>query len=192
MKKNLLIALAAAAISTVAMTSANATEWYVQGTGGLSLGSITAHVDGGNDVTLRDEGFNGRIGAGAYLSNNVRVGLESGYAAFSENATDIDVWDILAVAYYDFKNETAFTPYIGLGAGFSQLKIDFDDGIDSAKETTNHFSTKLGAGVGYEISENLELLAEYSFQYNFKAEITDDVDYSTHQNQFNVGLRYSF
>ncbi|KZK98407.1 outer membrane beta-barrel protein [Pseudovibrio sp. Ad26] len=192
MKKNLLIALAAAAISTGAITSANATEWYVQGTGGLSLGSITAHIDGDNDVTLRDEGFNGRIGAGAYLSNNVRIGLESGYAAFSENATDIDVWDILAVAYYDFKNETAFTPYIGLGAGFSQIKVDFDDGVDSGKETTNHFSTKLGAGVGYEISENLELLAEYSFQYNFKAEAFEDVDYSAHQNQFNVGLRYSF
>jgi len=192
MKNNLLIALAAAAISTGAITSANANDWYVQGTGGLSLGSITAHIDGGSDVTLRDEGFNGRIGAGAYLFNNVRIGLEGGYATFSENATDIDVWDILAVAYYDFKNDTAFTPYVGLGAGLSHLRIDFDDSGDTVKETTNHFSTKLGAGVGYEISENLELLAEYSFQYNFKAEITDDVDYSTYQNQFNVGLRYSF
>ncbi|MFS8182949.1 outer membrane protein [Pseudovibrio denitrificans] len=192
MKNNLLIALAAAAISTGAITSANATDWYVQGTGGLSLGKLTVHIDGDDDGSFKDEGFNGRIGAGAYLYNNVRVGLEGGYAAFAENDTDLDVWDILAVAYYDFKNETAFTPYIGLGAGFSQVKLDFDNGVDSVKKSTNHFSTKLGAGVGYEISENLELLAEYSFQYNFKAEAFEDADYSAHQNQFNVGLRYSF
>ncbi|EEA92852.1 outer membrane protein [Pseudovibrio sp. JE062] len=192
MKNNLLIALAAAAISTGAITSANANDWYVQGTGGLSLGSITEDVKGGDDNTFKDEGFSGRIGAGAYVYNNFRIGLEGGYAAFSKNATDIDVWDILAVAYYDFENETAFTPFVGLGAGLSHMKIDFDDGVDSFKNTTNHFSTKLGAGVGYEISENLELLAEYSFQYNFKTKVTNGVDVTAHQNQFNVGLRYSF
>lgn len=192
MKKILLIALAAAAISSVAMTSVNANEWYVQGTGGLSLGGITEHAKGSDDNTFRDEGFSGRIGAGAYLSNNIRVGLEGGYAAFAEDNTDIDVWDILAVAYYDFKNETAFTPYVGLGAGLSHMKINIDDGPDSFKNTTNHFSAKLGTGVGYEISENLELLAEYSFQYNFKAKVSNGVDGSAHQNQFNVGLRYSF
>ena len=195
MKNNLLIALAAAAISTGTMASANAADansWYVQGTGGLSLGRLAADVDNANDKNVRDEAFNSRIGAGAYISNDFRVGLESGYAVFSEDGADAYVWDILATAYYDFNNATAFTPYIGLGAGFSQVKVDFDDGANSLKETSNHFSAKLASGVGYEISENLDLLAEYSFQYNFEAELDNDVDLSAHQNQFNVGLRYSF
>jgi len=192
-----LIACATVAISMGAMASANAEEansWYIQGTGGLSLGSATLHADaigffGGDELTLNDEGFNGRIGVGTYISNNVRIGLEGGYASFSEDATDVKVWDILAVAYYDFNNDTAFTPYVGLGAGFAQQKVELGN-ID--EETSNHFSMKVCSGVGYAISENLELLAEHSFQYNFQAELFDDLDISAYQNQFNVGLRYSF
>ncbi|WP_160116674.1 porin family protein [Pseudovibrio ascidiaceicola] len=197
MKNKLLIACATVAISMGAMASANAEDansWYIQGTGGLSLGSATFHTDGngpfGDDFSLNDEGFNGRIGVGTYISDNFRIGLEGGYASFSEDAIDVKVWDILAVAYYDFNNDTAFTPYVGLGAGFAQQKVDFNGGPDD--ETTNHFTMKVGSGVGYAISENLELLAEHSFQYNFQAELFDDLDISAYQNQFNVGLRYSF
>ncbi|WP_197432661.1 outer membrane protein [Pseudovibrio brasiliensis] len=201
MKNKLLIACATAAISMGAMASANAEEannWYIQATGGLSLGSATLHADGigvfgGDELTLNDEGFNGRIGVGTHISNNVRIGLEGGYASFSEDATDVKVWDILAVAYYDFNNDTAFTPYVGLGAGFAQQKVEINGALDD--QTSNHFSMKVGSGVGYAISENLELLAEHSFQYNFKAELFDDidtVDISAYQNQFNVGLRYTF
>ncbi|MGH0001676.1 outer membrane protein [Pseudovibrio ascidiaceicola] len=198
MKNKLLIACATVAISMGAMASANAADansWYIQGTGGLSLGSATLHADGigffgGDELTLNDEGFNGRIGAGTYISDNFRIGLEGGHASFSGDAIDVKVWDILAVAYYDFNNDTAFTPYVGLGAGFAQQKVEFDGG--PGDETSNHFTMKVGSGVGYAISENLELLAEHSFQYNFQAELFDDLDISAYQNQFNVGLRYSF
>ncbi|MGH0004263.1 outer membrane protein [Pseudovibrio ascidiaceicola] len=196
MKNKHLISLAsAAAMSLAALASAQAeeaTSWYIQGTGGLSLGSLTVEDRAGDEGSLNDEGFNSRIGVGAYIFHDFRVGVESGYASFSENSVDVDTWDVLAVAYYDFKNDTRLTPFVGLGAGLAQQRIKIGNGANAEKETTNHLALKVGAGVGYEIADNLELLAEHSFQYHVKAELDNETDVSAYQNQFNVGLRYSF
>lgn len=146
--------------------------------------------------TVNDEAFNGRVGIGTYITNDFRIGVESGYAAFSGSFAgsppiDVNTWDILAVAYYDFNNETSFTPFLGFGVGLAQRNIDIGFGSGDSK-TTNHLALQVGSGIGYAISENIELLATHSFQYSVAAELVDDLDVSAYQNRFNVGLRYSF
>jgi opacity protein-like surface antigen len=56
-------------------------------------------------------------------------------------------------AYYDFKNSSAFTPFIGAGIGFADIKNTKD----------NEFAFSLNAGGKYNINDNLYLGAKGSY-----------------------------
>jgi opacity protein-like surface antigen len=56
-------------------------------------------------------------------------------------------------AYYDFKNSSAFTPFIGAGIGFADVKNTKD----------NEFAFSLNAGGKYHINDNLYLGAKGSY-----------------------------
>ncbi|KZL16791.1 Outer membrane protein PagN precursor [Pseudovibrio axinellae] len=209
------ILVAAAAISMVSVTSVSAagilapTEgWYAEASAGVSLGELEAKAF--DDSISDDEtSFIGRIGFGKSLNENVRIGLEGAYSpAYSESYDDginsakfdIDVWSVMAVAYYDFHNETRFTPFVGAGAGVGVIDFDLSGDfssvdpllVGSESETTTHAALKLAAGVAFEVSKNMEIVADYNFNYFHDAELIDPIDISATQNTFNLGLRYSF
>lgn len=83
--------------------------------------------------------------------------------------------------FYDFKNESAFTPYLMAGVGLASLKhtsqptvsyTDYDtsnqitgyykNGIKGSR-TTNNFAWNAGAGVRYKINEDFDL--DFSYKY---------------------------
>ncbi|OTG86112.1 hypothetical protein B9T31_08715 [Acinetobacter sp. ANC 4558] len=61
--------------------------------------------------------------------------------------------------YYDFKYTSKFTPYVSLGIGAtgvknSQTEISINDSVSS---TDTHFTWSAGAGVAYNVTDNVAL-----------------------------------
>lgn len=110
----------------------------------------------------------------------------------------MDIGTIFANAYFDFENSSRFTPYVGAGIGLAF--IDSEGRVDGyktdSKDTTN-FAFNLGAGIGLELTEEIDLSLGYRFAYLGDAETKSNGAYRAksediYMHQVNVGLRYTF
>lgn len=117
------------------------------------------------------------------------------------------VWNnstLFGNVYWDFHNDSAFTPYIGGGIGiaFNYTGYDFATyGGDrfSASENNVNFAWNAGLGLSYEINEMLALDASYRFVglgYNEVSAWSNGVKYEigndAYNNEFTMGVRFSF
>lgn len=84
-------------------------------------------------------------------------------------------------AFYDFKNKSAFTPYIMAGVGLGSFKhtsilnnsetiydtsdepINYSESKSRKSRTANNFAWNAGAGVRYKINEDFDL--DFSYRY---------------------------
>jgi opacity protein-like surface antigen len=88
-------------------------------------------------------------------------------------------------AYYDFHNDTAFTPYIGGGLGLAFINSkgsftyavqppavtdDFKYALSPGSKNSTNFAWNIGAGVAYDINDNISLDLGYRFAGLGKAE----------------------
>ena len=116
-------------------------------------------------------------------------------------------------AYWDINTGTAFTPYIGtgLGMGFINTKgsskgLDTTNPTDSWSDSTGsknvtNFAWNVGAGLGYDLTENWTLDVGYRFvglgSVKTKSYNDEDTSYygktnNLYQHQVAVGVRYTF
>ena len=111
---------------------------------------------------------------------------------------------LFANLFWDFHNDSAFTPYIGAGLGlaFNYTGYDFTTNNGdkfSVDDRFTNFAWNVGAGVAYNFNENFAIDASYRFVglgYNevsasaggHKYEIGSD----PYNNEFMLGLRFSF
>jgi opacity protein-like surface antigen len=101
-------------------------------------------------------------------------------------------------AYYDFKNATPFTPYVGAGVGFAQASakdvkeagvtiLDDDDGV---------FAYQLIGGVGYSIGPALTLDLMYKYVGTDDASMTatdgSSVEGEYQSHNVMIGLRFNY
>ena len=91
-------------------------------------------------------------------------------------------WGIGLDLEYDFNNDSAFTPYVGVGVNTSWA--------DDADDNVYGFSAV--AGVAYAASENIDLYGEIAYGFTPEQEI-DGIDYDSN-GEFGatVGLRFAF
>jgi len=87
---------------------------------------------------------------------------------------------LLANFYYDWKNSSAFTPYVGVGAGYG-----WEWGNGGAVNDQG-VAVGLAAGVSYEMTHNLALDVGYRFHDIL------GVNQQTPEHQVAVGLRVKF
>ena len=111
---------------------------------------------------------------------------------------------LFANLFWDFHNDSAFTPYIGAGLGlaFNYTGFDIHDCYGnklSMDDRFTNFAWNVGAGASYSFNENFAIDASYRFVglgYNevsasaggHKYEIGSD----PYNNEFMLGLRFSF
>lgn len=97
---------------------------------------------------------------------NAPVGGTYAFAAdFATNFTASDegkvqTWALMANAWWDFRNDSDFTPYIGGGVGYAISKFDGGavyDGVDG------NFAWQMGVGVDVKISEETSLGVGYRY-----------------------------
>jgi len=125
-------------------------------------------------------GFDGDI-VGGYAFGQFRVEAELGYktADFDKiedsDGFDVDldgdtkVWSLMANALFNPSFGGAWDAYIGVGAGIAWTKFDTDFG--NVKDSG--FAWQIIAGVGYNISDNIELGLKYRY---FSTKLKDTLD----------------
>ena len=131
----------------------------------------------------------------------------------------LQIQTLFVNAYYDFRNSTAFTPWVGAGLGMafinSKGNFFFDDpgydpdehfGLSLSSKTSTNFAWNVGAGVAYDFTSNISLDLGYRFAGLGKAETksaTGENGYNefltakaktsnVYMHQLMLGLRFTF
>jgi opacity protein-like surface antigen len=124
----------------------------------------------------------GNAGIGYQFDQNMRTDLTydwSGNYGVSPTG-NVSTNMVLANGYYDFKNASAFTPYIGAGIGYG-----WEWGSGAAVNAQG-VAVGFAAGVAYDMNRNLALDVGYRFHDILGA------NQQTPEHQIAAGLRVKF
>lgn len=185
--------------------------WYMQLGGGVGFQTDSdTKVAGITNRLEFNPGFavTGSVGYGfenqlrpefevSYRRNN--VDKVSGTGAGSRNGYE-DAIGFMGNLFYDFDTHTGLTPYLGAGAGVGLVGAN-DAGKIVGGTTLDSQDTQFAyqgiAGLSYEITERLDIFADYRYfatldpEFNTKNNLTaTDNTYQDHT--FMMGLRYVF
>lgn len=115
-----------------------------------------------------DPGFEFQLGIGYDYGKRYRIeGIYNKSISDFESTSSLTAYNELVATtfginvFYDFPNESGyFTPFVGVGLGRTKLEVK---GADKADDTA--WNTDLIAGVAYELSDNLDFDAKYTFRF---------------------------
>ena len=157
--------------------------------------------DGSEASTIKVPGLNAAVGM---KIGNVRAELEYGYRS-SDNDVEMDDDELSSIeigmktfllnAYYDFANDSIFTPYVGAGVGYTRMSAKFFNADPSdmfaMTEAKTNFSYAANVGVGIKIDTKTTLDIGYRYLNagHFKF---DSEKMKTHANEVSLGIRYDF
>jgi opacity protein-like surface antigen len=106
----------------------------------------------------------------------------------------------LVNGYFDFKNATAFTPYMSGGVGGYHLRINANQGRQSGENDLD-FAWQLGAGVNYKLDDRFSFDLKYRYLSGTEAEVViprdlflrDRIEFhDVGDHQIIVGVRFGF
>jgi len=111
---------------------------------------------------------------------------------------DVNTLSYMVNAYYNFKNRTNFTPFVGFGVGGATVNYNYikTSGVRLVDDGDTVLAYKVGAGFDYKISESLNLIADYHYFETIDPKFTDSTgakfesEYGSHN--VNLGIRYFF
>jgi opacity protein-like surface antigen len=181
-------------------------EADVSGSGNKTIGGAT--IAYGFDFTKSGLNVRGEIEIG--LSGKAKYNETYGYEGGSENyKVSFRKTSFLVNGYYDFRNSTKFTPYIGAGLGIAAVKasVGYADtydgytyGLSQSKSKVN-FVYQVGAGASYEATKNISLdlgyrFVDYGSVKQHAVYLPGVLEASTkvkaREHQFYAGVRYTF
>ncbi|MEN8123433.1 MAG: OmpW family outer membrane protein [Bacteroidota bacterium] len=180
---------------------------YFSGNIGAAVATDSDVTDqGGNFEIESDTGIAFGAAVGYAYGNNIRMEAELAYQkndidqvnvpGVGSSVTaggDTSSYALLLNGYYDFTNNSAFTPFISAGIGYAKVEVnDFIvNGIPIGSEEDKVFAYQVGAGVGYAISETLILDLKYRYFATADPKFdTAEAEYASHN--FYVGIRAFF
>ena len=225
MKRILVIAALVLSLALPGLAGAEGTGMYIapkflmsiQDTGTVSRSSALAGsgIDDYSQFTL---GGALAVGYDFWTQQMIPLRFEVEFAlrgnsekSWSDNGVNVDkikgTWNnstLFANLFWDFHNDTAFTPYIGAGLGLAFNYTGYDVTANngdkySVDDRFTNFAWNAGAGVSYSFNDNFAVDASYRFvglgynevsaTYNGqKYEIGND----PYNNEFMLGLRFAF
>ncbi len=137
------------------------------------------------------------------------------YGSYTNDAKNqIKLNTLMVNAYYDFKNESSFTPYVSVGLGYASInqKTTLSDSYINASNpaynysesysrshTSNNFAWSVGAGVKYAMNDNFDLDFSYRYLDAGKASVSYSDEWSNLESKVKVktndlmlGVTYKF
>lgn len=196
MKKILLSSAAIALIAAFALPAhAECDGWY----GALRAGIVKHDVsDNGVADINGDKIDDNRLmisGALGYRYEHFRGELEYVWRKYSKDETEFDTlkfksYSYMANVYYDFMPYNWWTPYVGAGLGYTNLKynnFDTTSLISNGRYKEDNFTWALGAGASLKVTNrfNVDLGYRYYDMGSIKhADVTAQEVYG--------GVRYVF
>lgn len=162
-----------------------------------------------------DTGFTGSVAIGYRIADPLRIEIEGIYQSNNLNKMSFDISGIesgvnpsfsipvkgdreriafLLNGYYDFKNSTAFTPYITAGMGGYHLKLKREFG---SFENDLDFAWQAGAGVNYQLDDSISFDLKYRYFGGADAELKSPLGftgplYGVGDHQVVAGIRVGF
>ncbi len=135
----------------VAVDDTEVTSFYLRG----DLGWSFLEWSGGNDDSAVSLGG----GVGYQFNENMRADITADWAGDYNVApgADMSTTTVLGNLYFDWANESAFTPYVGAGLGYGWVD-DAPSGDDSG------LAYGLTAGVSMGLTDNIDLDVGYRFR----------------------------
>ncbi|MBQ0534881.1 MULTISPECIES: outer membrane protein [Providencia] len=145
------------------------------------------------DITLR-----GKASSKHNLSNESWSNGSSYYSSREDGKNDITLNTFMINTYYDFKNQTNFTPYVSVGLGLASIKhkaqyisSEVNSGGSeydafSKSKTNSNFAWSLGLGSQYAINDNLSLDLSYRFLDAGKSDVSYNADGETLKSKVKV------
>lgn len=186
MKRILIAIAAAAALSALGAQSAVADGWYARGDVGYGFDGEVDGDDGEETFSADlDEDWMASVGIGRAFANGFRGEGEVSWRnnEIEGSTAEADVWAAMLNGYYDFHRGRRLRPYLGLGVGWANVDVGFDEG--------DGFAYQGLAGVAFGLTPQLDLDIGYRYFAIPDLEIAGgDVDY-THQAA-TIGLRWRF
>ena len=127
------------------------TSFYLRG----DLGWSFLEWSGGSD----DSALNLSGGVGYQFNDNMRADITADWAGDYNVApgADMSTTTVLGNLYFDWANDSAFTPYVGAGLGYGWVD-DTPSGNDSG------IAYGLAAGVSMGLTDNIDLDVGYKFR----------------------------
>jgi len=205
MKKTLL-GIAALGLLAAPLTAQAADDsLYLKGSIGLGM-AMDTDIDNmpeaaGTAKVTYDSGWLGTLALGYDISGPFRTELEyiwqkndldqlsysNQYGNFREG--DLKTQALMLNGFYDIATGSAWTPYFGIGIGWSKLDLS-TPGLP-LNDNDNVFAWQIMGGLSYELTSNWAADIQYRFFDTADASI-NGADFDMTSNDILVGLRYSF
>ncbi len=228
MKKSLLAAVAVVALSVSAANAAPVKKQTVETAPVAAkqlepAKNVTPYVSAklargwdkikfkGEDSSGSFQTWGGDIAVGAKIGD-ARAELEYGFTkAGSKTSLDEDgagnlvpakikfgMQTVMLNGYYDFRNDSVFTPYVGAGIGFADMTLKFADEDGAYSKSKVKFAYGLKAGVGIEVAKNVTVDVGYRYlkpsvaKYGYDEIDNEQIKMKTHMSEATVGVRFAF
>ncbi|MEQ1558021.1 MAG: outer membrane beta-barrel protein [Methyloglobulus sp.] len=162
-----------------------------------------------------DAGFAGSVALGYRIADQLRIEVEGIYQSNNMNKVNVSFSGVefgnvpsfsspfkgerertafLLNGYYDFKNSTAFTPYITAGMGGYHMRLK---GERSSVENDLDFAWQAGAGVNYKLDDRISFDLKYRYFGGADAELQSPNGFSNRlyevgDHQVMAGIRVGF
>lgn len=196
MKKILLSSAAIALVAAFAMPAhAECDGWY----GALRAGIVQHDVSDSAIADINGDSIDDNrlmiSGALGYRYEHFRGELEYVWRKYSKDETEFDTlkfksYSYMANVYYDFMPYNWWTPYVGAGLGYTNLKynnFDTSSHFSNGRYKEDNFTWALGAGASLKVTNrfNVDLGYRYYDMGSIKhADVTAQEVYG--------GVRYVF
>jgi opacity protein-like surface antigen len=205
MKKVVLLAVSMTVVATSMASMAQAEGFYLKANLGLGM-AMDTDVDStlsSNTIAKMtfDNGFLGSLAAGYDFDSPLRMEFEF---MGQKNDQDLFLTDTVSVemnngdlrrnsfmvnGFYDVDTGSPWTPFAGIGIGWSKLHIN-DPGFYESDDD-DVFTYQFIGGVAYGFSEQWSVDAQYRFIGTSDATI-DTAEFDFNSNSVILGLRYNF
>ena len=169
--------------------------YFSASAGIVSFDDVTSTDNDFNDSNI-DGDFSGEIGLGYKFNENVRGEISySVTAGENKDRADSNKWSagwfettsVFTSLYYDFTNDTKFTPYVGAGLGTTNIHTDMRRDADQLRFG---YQGKLGAS--YDMSNSFDLFAEGVYQSTAESSLNEDTLDGISSFSTRLGTRYKF
>lgn len=187
----------------------------IQSTGKLSTSGAARYYDCGSK-TQNTIGGGIFLGYDFYKQGGTPIRAEVEYAlrgtvdneydqknGMSTLKSQYNMQTVFANLFYDFHNDSDFTPYVGGGLGLAiinnKIEVQWNNGSDSYNENLTTFAYNLGVGCSYDLTDALTADLAYRFVGTSYHETDKSINghkislgTANYANEFSLGLRFNF
>lgn len=154
--------------------------------------------EGSSGTTFKAPGLNAAVGA---KIDDFRVEFEYGFRSLKQRI-DVDEdgagYDKFGMStymingYYDIRNSSIVTPYVGIGLGFADMKLKYSDEENLYSKSKTKFAYSLNAGIGIEVAKNITVDVGYRYLKPGNFKFLEGIKVETHTNEISAGVRFDF